>query len=647
MKHSRFGDAPSRRKFLLAAAAGAGACATSITGLPHIRKARADAVPGGTIDPARIPKYATDLFIPPVMPQVPVQYRSVPGAAAGTRRYAVAARQFRQQVLPQGLPRTTVWGYGSVFHPHSFHYPACTIEALQGTPSRVAWINGLVDAANRYLPPLLPVDQTLHWANPPGGPSGRDMHGQSQHPYAGPVPVVTHVHGSHTTDESDGYPEAWYLPSARDIPRGYAQTGSWYETFRAQFHDERKGFWVPGSATFEYDNAQAAATLWFHDHALGMTRTNVYAGLAGFYLLRGGAFDLPAQALPHGSYELPLLIQDRSFNGDGSLFYPSSRRFFDDTPPPYRPFSDVPPIWNPEFFANTIVVNGNTWPRAAVEPRRYRLRLLNGCNSRTLILRLVVGSAATTAADLQFWQIGTDGGFLEKPVARSQLLMAPAERVDCIVDFSALAGRRIFLINVAPDEPFGGGEPDTDFDPADRGTTRQVMRFDVEKPLSGSDGSIAPAALRLPQPPPPPNVNAVRRVSLNEIEGPVAALLGTMSGDRSVAQRWDDPATETPRTGATERWEVYNFTDDAHPIHLHQVQFRILGRQPMNAPAGRVAEPWEHGPKDTVIAYPGEITRIAATFDLEGQFVWHCHILEHEDNEMMKPLVVGSPPVRV
>ncbi|MFO1113209.1 MAG: multicopper oxidase domain-containing protein [Rhodospirillales bacterium] len=137
------------------------------------------------------------------------------------------------------------------------------------------------------------------------------------------------------------------------------------------------------------------------------------------------------------------------------------------------------------------------------------------------------------------------------------------------------------------------------------------------------------------------------RVSLNEIEGPVAALLGTISGDHSIPQRWDDPATETPRAGATERWDIYNFTDDGHPLHLHQTQFRILGRQPMNAGAGRGAEAWERGPKDTVIAYPGEITRIAAPFDLEGQFVWHCHILEHEDNEMMRPLVVGPLPTRL
>lgn len=654
MKHSDVGGSISRRRFLSAtAAAGAGACIGSTLCAPFIRTARGEPLPGGTLDPTTLPKYTTDLFIPPLMPQIPGERRGVFGTAQGANCYAVAARQFAQQILPKGFPKTTVWGYGSIFEPRSFRYPSWTIEALQGRPSRITWINGLIDASKRYLRPLLPVDQTLHWANPPGGSLERDMHGRSQDPYAGPVPLVTHLHGGHSTDESDGYPEAWFLPNAVDIPRDYARVGSWYDTFREQFHQERNGSWLPGSATFEYDNTQAATALWFHDHVLGMTRINIYSGLAGFYLLRGGPYDLDGDTLPHDDHECTLMIQDRSFNADGSLFYPASRFFFDQTPPPYSPYSDVPPIWNSEFFANTIVVNGNTWPKLAVEPRRYRLRILNACSSRFLILRLVVGTPTQTTPDLQFWQIGTDGGFLQEPVARSELLIAPAERIDCIVDFSGFAGRSLFLLNVGPDEPFGGGKPGTDFNIADQNTTGQVMRFDVDKPLAGSDTSLMPSSLTLPQPPAPLTADRVRQLALNELEdnkepfGPIAVLLGVMSGEQPVPKRWDDPITENPQAGTTELWDIHNFTDDAHPIHLHQVQFRIINRERVGSSALRTAEPWEIGPKDTVIAYPGEITRIRATFDLSGLYVWHCHILEHEDNEMMRPLLVGDPLAQI
>jgi hypothetical protein len=165
-----------------------------------------------------------------------------------------------------------------------------------------------------FLPHLLPVDQTLHWANPPGGIGGRDDHGTARTPYRGPVPIVTHVHGAHTTDESDGYAEAWYLPLAKNIPADFAKAGTFYETFRQQFLNEHGADWQPGSATFQYANNQPAATMWYHDHVLGMTRLNVYAGPAGFYLLRGGPFDLPPGQLPSGRYEIPVAVQDRSFN---------------------------------------------------------------------------------------------------------------------------------------------------------------------------------------------------------------------------------------------------------------------------------------------------------------------------------------------
>ncbi len=617
------------------------------------------AIPGGTLDPSTIDKYVAPLVIPPVMPPLTaVQNKSID-------RYAIAVRQFQQQILPPGKPSTTVWGYGSFAHRGTFNYPAFTIEARVDRPVRVKWVNDLVDRNGRYLPHLLPVDPTLHWANPPGGTDGRDARPtftSTPGPYTGPVPIVTHLHGGHSAEESDGFAEAWYLPHANNIPAGSATVGSFYEEFRGKFEAKWGQAWAPGTAVFQYQNDQRASTLWFHDHTLGMTRVNVYAGPAGFYLLRGGSSDLPEGVLPGPAprlgdppgtrdYEIPIVIQDRSFNADGSLFYPASREFFDGFGGPYIPDSDISPIWNPEFFGNTMVVNGRTWPVLPVEARRYRFRFLNGCNSRFLILKIVTDPLATRPvnAAVPFWQIGSEGGFLPAPVQLDQLLMALAERADVIVDFTGVpAGTELYLINEGPDEPFGGGEPDEDFDTADPATTGQVMKF-VVVPLASSDTSVSPSQLTLPTFTPLGAATNTRQVSLNEEDsellaevGPRAALLGTLDGSGNpVHLGWDDPITENPALGATEIWEVHNFTEDAHPIHIHEVQFQVVNRQPFGG-AIRSPESWEAGYKDTVVAYPGEITRIKALFDLAGLYVWHCHIVEHEDNEMMRPYRVGS-----
>jgi FtsP/CotA-like multicopper oxidase with cupredoxin domain len=341
------------------------------------------------------------LLIPPAMPYT---------AGTNTDFYEIAVRQFQQQVLPAGLPQTTVWGYGSTNPASIFNFPSLTIEAANNRPVQVKWINDLIDpGTGDCLPHLLPVDQTLHWANPLGP---RDSRGTDNTPYAGPVPIVTHVHGAETNQESDGYPEAWYLPNC-NIPGDINfTTGTLYDTFKAS--SAVGGLWEPGATVFTYPNDQRATTLWYHDHALGMTRLNVYAGPAGFYLLRGGPGDQvglisggtatlpgPAPAVGDGGgpyYEIPIAIQERSFNSDGSLFYPDNRAFFEGVDPldlniPFIPElaingqrSDISPIWDPEFFGNTMVVNGNTWPSLQVEQRRYRFRFLNGNQSRFLIL---------------------------------------------------------------------------------------------------------------------------------------------------------------------------------------------------------------------------------------------------------------------
>jgi FtsP/CotA-like multicopper oxidase with cupredoxin domain len=650
-------------------------------------------LPGGTLDPTTVPKYIEPLIIPPAMPRAPKPH-NVDRPGVRVDYYEIAVRQFGQQILPPGLPATTVWSYGSAHDPRSFNYPAFTIEATHRQPVRVKWINDLVDSRGNYLPHLLPVDQTLHWANPPGGPQGRDGHGTDPAPYTGPVPIVTHLHGGHSTQESDGFPEAWYLPKAKNIPGGFARRGSLYQTFRAKAQAALGQAWTPGSAVFQYDNDQRAATEWFHDHTLGMTRCNVYAGPAGFYLLRGGSGDAvtteggddavlpgPAPALGDPAdtkyYEIPLAIQDRSFNEDGSLFYPNNRAFFEGLDDPSQlqiPFmpeeacggpSDIAPIWNPEFFGNAMVVNGRTWPFLEVERRRYRFRLLNGCDARFLALKF-------EHPDADVWQIGTEGGFLPEPVrindidvqgVGAAILLSPAERADVIVDFTDVdAGTEIILSNLGPDEPFGGFPAP----PPNEGTTGQVMKFKVVS-ASSPDPSTPPDQLVLPPIPAIPAATKTRQVSLNEEVsrtvfvttdaegnivldcasdepfGPAEADLGTLNADGTGRPRgWDEPITENPAIGATEVWELHNFTADAHPIHIHEVQFEVIDRETLEGGSAQPLQPWEIGArKDTVIAYPGEITRVRATFDRAGLFVWHCHILEHEDNEMMRPYRVG------
>ena len=399
----------TRRRFIkLGAAAGGGLYfSTKIAGIKYLVQA---AIPGGTLDPASIAKYLTPLLIPPVMPKAGTIKLS---GGKSADYYEISMRQITQQILPAGLPKTTVWGYGAITSGDKrglllHNAPSLTIEAKWNRPVRVKWINELKDANGNYLPHLLPVDPTLHWANPPGGTGERDMRPtftETPGPYTGPVPMVTHVHGAvGVGDESDGYAEAWYLPAANNIPADYASEGTWYGFFKGKALANLGAQWGPGSATFQYPNANRASTIWYHDHALGMTRLNVYAGPAGFYLIRGGpdgdasVLDtrtglpavLPGPAPADGDklppnksyYEIPIAIQDRAFNVDGSLFYPNTREFFDGATadvPGFMPGTDLSPIWNPEFFGNCIMVNGNTWPFHLVEQRRYRFRFLNGC----------------------------------------------------------------------------------------------------------------------------------------------------------------------------------------------------------------------------------------------------------------------------
>lgn len=510
--------------------------------------------------------------------------------------------------LHRDLPPTLLWGYAGAV-------PGPTIEAVRGTPTRVRWIN---DLKNPRLLAALPVDETLHWANPLGAAhgGGHAGHGTPQ-PYAGPVPLVTHLHGAEVASASDGHPDAWHTP-------GFAQKGpAW------------AGEWC------EYPNAQPANTLWYHDHALGITRLTVYAGLAGMYLLRDPAIEKAFQ-LPEGDYEREIVIQDRNLDDEGQLAYPR-----EGVEPGEHPF------WTPEFFGEAILANGKLWPYLEVEPRRYRLRLVNGSNARFFRLRISDGRP--------FTQIGADGGYLPAPIKTGSVLLAPGERADLIVDFSGLKpGRSLVLTNNAP-APFPEGVA------ADPRTTGTVLQFRVV-PLNGRDLSTVPSTLVAR---PDLGASKVTRVlTLGEDAGKNGPLTALLDG-----KRWSAPVSETPRLGDTEVWEIVNLTGDTHPIHLHLVSFALLNRQrfaverykramtaaehragarPPLAPyftsRARPPEANERGLKDTVRANPNEVTRLTVRFAPTGGgafpfdvaagpgYVWHCHILEHEDNEMMRPL---------
>jgi len=680
----------TRREFIKwSAASGAWLYVTS-TGASRLLGSAYGAAPVPTLAPGSIPQFVTPMLIPPVMPRAGTA-RLKGGRSADY--YEISMRQFQQQILPSGLPATTVWGYGAVTglgkKPLLVHNaPSLTIEAKVGRPVQVKWINELVDASGNYLPHLLPVDPTLHWANPPGGTTDRDtrpVFASTPGPYTGPVPIVTHVHGAvGVGDESDGYPEAWFLPVANDIPAGYATEGTWYDFFAGKAAAGYGATWGPGYATFVYPNHNRASTIWYHDHALGMTRLNVYAGPAGFYLVRGGPTDvvldnrtdtlavLPGPAPKEGDkfpsnktyYEIPIAIQDRAFNADGSLFYPTTREYFDEIAGPYLPAEmGFSPIWNPEFFGNTIMVNGNTWPIQTVEQRRYRFRFLNGCQSRFLILDF------SQIPGVEVWQIGNEGGFLAAPVnitgLGNTLLLGLAERADMIVDFTNVPTGTQILGNIGPDEPFGGGIPGEDFPVSDPATTGQIMAFNVV-PAVAPDPTTPPQFLTMP--PITPLVETASRplaliemmgmgykADTTEIDGPLEAMLGTATGGVVTHKMWMDDVTENPAPGATEVWEFFNTTGDAHPMHVHEVTFEVVNRQMLEmdpdtgepvqplAPIGAPMppEPWESGYKDTVTAYPGQVTRVRAQFLNPGQFVWHCHIVEHEDNEMMRPFRIG------
>ena len=590
-----------------------------------------------------------------------------------------------------GLPLdTTVWGYGTGQHAS---YPGPTLLAFEGQPVTVNWQNKLpVDGH------LLPIDMSIDLAEPVRRPLE-----------AGFIPVVTHLHGGHNNSAFDGLPTQWFTQS-RSGPGG---TGP----------REVGPDFVSSRAT--YDNDQVAATLWYHDHALGMTRLNVYAGLAGFYILQDdNRLDLVKQGiLPSGPYDLGMAIQDRAFTSDGQLYYPA----FKSDPLPgtdmtvgdvvpetfYEANGDGAPSIVPEFFGDMILVNGMAWPKLDVAAGDYEFRLLNGSDSRFYVLKV---SDPSVTVHL----VGTDGGLL--PDARTvidgdgvqedneYILIAPGDRLELVFDFSRLdGGDTVRLENVGPlFDPFKGLSDDGHLlggvDPAgSNDPVGNIMQFNVNTSLKAFDAKVqdgttlvkdfidlttdanhddvADAASNVRSLGLFEGTDEFGRVTprLGKAEaGTVITDLTGQSGGDFGPLSFSAPVTEKPLLGSTEQWNLFNFTADSHPIHLHLPQYQVLEKRHIDFqdtnedgipddtngdgqiiygvgsnPNYAQADIWigdkvnlrpeETGLQDTVHVDPHEMAAVVATFDKAGDYVWHCHILSHEDNEMMRPYTVVDP----
>ncbi len=500
---------------------------------------------------APAPKFRTQLnasslaqFVDPLpIPEIAKPSGTRPSPLDPTAKlpyYRIPMRQFEAK-LHRDLKPTKLWGYAGAS-------PGPTLETRSGQGLLVEWANELPQKH------FLPIDYSIHGA-------------EADKPE---VRTVVHLHGGKTPAESDGYPESWYV-------RGK-------------------------SAICHYPNQQDAAMLWYHDHALGINRLNVFAGLLGAYFVRDEVED--ALQLPRGKYEIPLVIYDRILDLDAQLNYPVS--------------PDLKKPWTPEVFGDAIVVNGKIFPYLEVEPRKYRFRVLNGSNARFLHLSMSDGS--------RFHQIGTDQGLLPAPVALDKVFLAPGERADLIIDFGGLGGGNFALKN----------------------DTLPVMQFRVAKTGTRDTGALPQSLRPVPKLAESP-ATKTRPLGLVEVDDlkqrPVTMLLNNA--------HWSMPVTENPVLDSTEIWELANTTDDSHPIHLHLVRFQILDRRSFDVAAywttGQMKytgppvppAPGEAGWKDTVRADPGMVTRIITKFEgYAGRYVWHCHILEHEDNEMMRPFDV-------
>ena len=485
------------------------------------------------------------LELPPFVDALPLPENASLVHSAKAKRLQVRMREIHASVH-RDLPPTRMWSYGDTAL-------APLIEARAHEPLEIEWLNHLPE---RHF---LPVDHSLHGC-------GRELP---------EVRAIAHVHGARVPRKDDGYPDDWFAPGK--------------------------------SLTCHYPLKQDATALWYHDHAMGLSRLNVYAGLFGMFLIRDEAED--RLGLPSGKYEVPLILYDRDFSNDGQFFYPTS--------------GDPEHPWVSEFAGDAILINGKIRPYFEIEPRLYRFRMVNVANSR--FFRLSVAETGRAAVAMPLRVIGGDQGLLETPAEMKVVTFAPGERVDVLVDFSGAAGKKVYLRNGA----------------------LEVMEFRVGS--SGAEAGKVPAALRKMDRLEESSAVKTRTVTLNEYRDKVGNSMVMLLN----RMHWHEPVTEKPRLNTTEIWEFVNMTEDVHPMHLHLVRFQILDRRTFDTFeylmhkklifTGDAVKPeaWESGWKDVVQCSAGVITRVLIRFEgYTGKYLYHCHILEHEANDMMRPFEV-------
>jgi len=664
---------------------------------------------------------------------------------------------------------TEVWGYGqqnmgggplgAVLGKPISTYPAMSFRATRGKPVKVKWINQLPDQHMLCKFPLnsnypCGIDRSLM-----GIKAGTmTAFGSAQQPDNA---MVVHLHGGEMPPDSDGFAELWFgnaassaayraapatvgqlqnidpplltpVTPANGILAASASTNTLWNGNGTQTGDPLAPILgslirpTGDSMIYNYPMVQDAATIWYHDHALAKTRVNVVAGPAGYFYVQDPAVDpllwgatsdaatgyawgdcTNGGILAGNCRDIPVVLQDRAFNADGSISFPNglgqvNKNKFNPLTPGPNP--GVHPQWVPEYFGDHAVVNGITWPKLTVGPQAYRIRFLDGSNARCYTLSLAVVPAvagAVAPAPPMFNLIASDQGYLPAPVAVPTFTMCPGERYEAVIDFSAYAatGATINLVNTAG-APFPAGITPQQPNSPDA-FMANPMQFVVKagpaspwvqpSPATWS-GAVAGvtariAALNPNGGPVPPAVNP-NYYLLNEVADPLtkAPLRVQIDG-----KAFEDAVTETPKRGTTQYWDIVNTTVDAHPMHLHLVQFKVVGRWTLDmnklnkalAAAGflgvpptppfskaavnpaafvvgamRAPEPGEAGFKDTAKSFPGEMLRLVAKFDggwqdtdpgngqpfyqpvTSGPYVWHCHIVDHEDNEMMRPLLV-------
>lgn len=599
----------SRRQFVQASVI-AGAALT----LDRLGSAQTTAPQGPGPQPPLTP-FKDPLPLPPVLH---------PEEKANGRASLSLSLRATSQRLHSELPPTTLWGYDGCV-------PGPTIEVRRGQRLRVEYVNDLLEERDYPVTAVVAPNGTQNHPGRDGRPG--DANVAALRPW-----TVTHLHGGRTAAGSDGWTENAVFPRQ--------------------------------STLCSYDNDQPATMLWYHDHALGITRYNIYAGLAGLYIIRDAEEE--SLQLPSGRYEIPLMIQDRNLESspDGTLTGRLLHKTTDDTV---------------EFFGPFTSVNGTIWPHADVEARQYRLRVLNASNSRTYRL-VLLDEHGTNLLD-RVTQIGTDGGLLAEPVRvpADGLTLAAAERADLIVDFRRLGGRRVMVVNTAA-APFKGaafdrapGTPDE----KQRIPYPQVMEFRVS-PQWTDDPFTMPARLsgfRRTTAAEVPADSVHRMVALvkHEVDGRDMFMLhellpspapaadeplisiqdesGAVVNYRTVAKRFEDTVNFMVAEGSTEVWHFLNLTKSTHPMHVHLVQFQAIGRElydvggfdaktfatrsPVRFTKRLELAANELGPKDTIRVNPGERVSIAMIFQgYAGRYMYHCHMLEHEDMDMMRPYVV-------